>query len=215
MQGQNDNEYDLGDEALNSQLAEGLASYFERKNNGENVDIASLVQAYPTVSGELTQALNLLQLPDQLAKTKPNVQNAWLRFKTEVFTAQLATQTASNSLGNFVMQAIVKNDPELKNTGLPRNTLEALAHDATPMAAFQNYQFDDYAQLAKRYQVKNELFPRVLKWFKGLGKSLNLNTGSSFGSSGLVFAREESREWELSEEALAAALERYEADTNS
>ena len=100
----------------------------------------------------------------------------------------------------------MQNDRELKSIGLPDPTLRAMSQDATPLAAFQSYNFDDYAQLAKRYGVKNDLFPRVLKWIKKLGKSLSMPSGASFGS-GVVFAREEEHNRSLSEAELAQALE--------
>ena len=188
---------------LNNQMADALAVYFERKNSGEKLDAAAFVQDWPNIKTELGRAINLLQLPERTPQL--STQEAWQRFKGVVFTGQ--TAPATDSLGSYVAQALVTNDASLKNTGLPRATLEAMSQDATPLAAFQNYQFDDYAQLAKRYGVKDNLFPRVLKWFKGVGKSLNLKTNAGFGNGGLVFARPEDSKAALSEAELAQAVE--------
>lgn len=199
-----DKEPDSPNQEQNAQLADALANYFERKNSGEQINTVAYVQTYPQIQTELSRAINVLQIPDKAAKSQPNTKAAWRRFKTEVFTGQTVNVTAPESLGTYVAQAIQQNDRELKSTGLPQITLEALSHDATPLTEFQNYKFDDYAQLAKRYGVKNELFPHVLKWFKGLSKSLSLNPG---GGNSFVFAREEDFKRELSESDLVDALE--------
>lgn len=203
------NEPDSRSQESNNQLADALATYFEHKNSGEKIDTVAFVQAYPNIKLELSQALNILQLPEQVAPSQPDVKEAWQRFKTEVFNGQTAkaTQTAPDSLGSYVAQALVQNDVELKNSGLARPTLVAMSQDATPLSEFQNYKFDDYAQLAKRYGVKNELFPRVLKWFKGLSKSLGAGPKTSFGRAGAMFAREEGFQRDISEAQLTQALE--------
>ena len=188
---------------LNNQLADALATYFERKNSGEKLDAATFVQEWPNIKTELGQTISLLQLPERTSLL--STQEAWQHFRGVVFTGQIVP--ATNSLGSYVAQALFTNDVGLKNTGLPRATLEAMSQDTTPLAAFQNYQFDDYAQLAKRYGVKDNLFPRVLKWFKGVGKSLNLTKGAGFGNGGMVFARPEDSKGALSEAELAQALE--------
>ncbi len=91
---------------------------------------------------------------------------------------------------------------------MPKNTLEAIQADATPLEQLKGYKLNDYAALAKRYGIKDNLFPRMLKWLKGLGKNLALPQ-SQMGGRGMVFARdEEARRHGVNEAQLAEHLER-------
>lgn len=193
-------------EAVNARFSEALAAYLEQRN-GEAVSPV----AFQDFSDEdLRGALALLQLADKAAKMQPDINLAWHNFRAKSFdSAALATDPAS--LGGYVSGALETEQAlALKQSGLPRETLEALRSDQTPLNELKDFELADYAALAKRYGVKDALFPRMLKWLKGLGKNFaapNLGLGGSM-QRGMAFAREKDYEQRVSEEYLAGELER-------
>ncbi|HEX2914263.1 MAG TPA: hypothetical protein VH186_25920 [Chloroflexia bacterium] len=199
---------DNGDEVA-PELNEALAAYFEGANGGdvsrEPEDIIS--KSSSAVQAEWQQFQALLQAP---AKAAPSLDSAWQRFRVRAF--EVAPVTQPESLGIYVSEALNKNEQAaISDSGLNRATLEALKNDPTPVAAMKDYQLNDYVALARRYGVKDSAFPRVLKWLKGLAKSLS--APSYGGSRGMVFAREdEKREQGLSETELAQQLEQRSED---
>src|SRR5262249_31656384 len=140
----------------------------------------------------------LLQMPQRTSQAKPSVDTAWQRFRAKAFEGA----TESVSLGGYVAQ---NEQDVIQESGLPSTTLEALKADPTPLSELKGYQINDYANLARRYGVEDSLFPRMLKWLKGLGKSLT--APSSGAMRGMVFARdEEPRQPGLSETELSEEL---------
>ena len=181
---------DMSDDEVTPEMREAVAMYLEATNRGET----------PTVFGqseEWQRAVALLNLPKQAAKRGTNVEMAWQYFQARHF--EVATQEAS--LGNYIAH---QNDKEmLKESGLSKPTLEALKNDPTPIRDLKGYELNDYAALARRYGVKDNAFPRMLKWLKSVGKSFM----SPSMSGGMVYARdEESRKQGLSETDLADKL---------
>jgi hypothetical protein len=183
------------------EFREALAVYFERKNGSlETVETAARL-SQPVVA--------LLALPERWGHQTPNVDAAWQRFQQRAFSPA-TQQAASLSLGGYVSQALTQSEAStVVESGLPKATLEAITADSTSLDELKGYQLNDYADLARRYGVKDSAFPRMLRWLKGLGKSFAL---PSLGSSGgMVFAREEEvRQPGLSEAELAELSEKLE-----
>ena len=203
MQGKFDKEIKVtsDEDTLTPEFQEALAAYFESLNS-PNRHEEPLARS---VAGLGPQVEALLEIPRRLERQEPDVNSAWQRFQQRNFS-----QTASDSLGRYVSQALAQNETSaIAESGLPKDTLEAIKSDATSMEVLKGYQLTDYAALARRYGVKDSAFPRMLRWLKGLGKSLSfpaLNT-----SSGMVFAREEEvRHQGLNEAELAEQLEKPE-----
>ncbi len=211
MQNNMNNTYDqFGSDEVSSELSERLAEYLEGLNTGQTVPVALM-----DGDEEWTRLTGLLQTPRRMtlaAATLP-VESAWQSFRMRAFEVKPAlqpeVQAQDNSLGSYVAQALAANEQAtLNESGLPKNTLEAFQVDATPLAQLKGYKLDDYAALAKRYGIKDNLFPRMLKWLKGLGKNLAL-PASQLGGRGMVFARdEEARRQGVHEAQLAEDLAR-------
>ncbi|MBN9389277.1 MAG: hypothetical protein J0I20_14710 [Chloroflexi bacterium] len=187
------------------EFQEALAVYFERLNGpeGSGKVIANSASLDPQVE-------SLLGLPGRLKPRSSDVDSAWMRFKQRSFSPAVVAQENTASLGHYVSQALDQNEASaITESGLSKSTLEAIKADRTSMDELRGYQLNDYANLARQYGVKDSAFPRMLRWLKGLGKSLTL---PSFGSSGsMVFAREEeARRQGLSEAELAEHLEQSE-----
>lgn len=182
-------------------MAEAITAFIEELNNGQIPDPASFARNYPNAQqSELEMSLRLLAAPRKASVT-PDVNTAWQNFSARVFTVP-ATETVS--LGNYVAQALDQKDPELTASKLSVAALEAMKQDDTPLTALRGYQLNDYADLAKRYGVKDAAFPRMLKWLKNAAKSFSSNPGAL---RGVAFARPAERQQELSEKEIAAALE--------
>ncbi len=217
MQGDT-NKQNLPDEEpgteLTGRFTETLAAYFEQRNSG--APPAEVAAAFHEVDDEIRQAIALLQFPERVALTQPDIDRAWQNFRVQAFVAASApvTQVApeANSLGGYVNEAL-QTGQVVKDSGLPRETLEALRADATPLSELKGFELADYAALAKRYGVKDNLFPRMLKWLKGLGKSF---TAPSFGSlsSRPMYARQEDYKHQVDEEFLAGEMQRTEPKEN-
>jgi hypothetical protein len=192
------------------EFREALAVYFERLNgaevSGEAVALLSTMKAQPAADWARVEAL--LEVPDRLDRQTPDVDRAWQSFQQRAFSGLAETQAASLSLGRYVSEALARNETSaIVESGLPKATLEAIQSDATSLDDLKGYQLNDYADLARRYGVKDSAFPRMLRWLKGLGKSF---TFPALGQSGgLVFAREEEvRKQGLNEAELAEQLEK-------
>jgi len=203
MQGDFDKNDKPGEEP-EARFGEKLAAYFEQRNANEteNKDIA------PALDGdeELKRALALVRLTDKARQDRPDIEKAWQTFKARAFVP--AAAPAVNSLGYYVAEELAGGQLS-KTSGLPRETLEALQQDQTPLARLKDFELADYAALAKRYEVKDTLFPRMLKWLKGLGKNFSAPAfGSGLQQGRLIFAREEGHEPQVSETYLAEELER-------
>ena len=186
------------------EMREALASYFEKLNGGEidpAIDPAALLAtAHPETQAEWQRTMALLKVSQRQGQAVTSVNAAWQRFRTRAF--ENATAEAA-SLGGYVAQ---NEQDAIQESGLPATTHEALKSDPTPLAELKGYRINDYADLARRYGVEDSLFPRMLKWLKGLGKSL---TAPSSGGAmrGMVFARdEEARQSGLSETELSEEL---------
>jgi hypothetical protein len=185
-------------------MADALAAYLEQLNlnNGAIPDAKMFAAQYAGVNQtELLESLNLLAMPRK--PLKPDVNSAWLKFSAKNFAS--AHQTAS--LGNYVQSAIATNDADLSAAKIPQASLEAMKQDQTPLAALKDYELKDYADLAKRYGVKDALFPRLLKWLKNVGKSMS---NPQFGASPRAqfgFARQEDRQPDLTGQEIEKALE--------
>jgi hypothetical protein len=188
------------------EFQEALAVYFEHLNGAEDAGEAAVSN-----SASLEPQMEaLLGLPGRLTPRSSDVNSAWMRFKQRSFSPTLVAQENKASLGHYVSQALDQNEASaISESGLSKTTLEAIKADGTSMDELRGYQLNDYASLARRYGVKDSAFPRMLRWLKGLGKSLTL---PSFGTSGsMVFAREEeARRQGLSEVELAEHLEESE-----
>jgi hypothetical protein len=187
------------------EFQEALAVYFERLNGAEGSGdiVANSASLDPQVEA-------LLGLLGRLKPRSSDVDSAWMRFKQRSFSPAVATQENTASLGHYVSQALDQNEASaISESGLSKSTLEAIKADRTSMDDLRGYQLNDYANLARQYGVKDSAFPRMLRWLKGLGKSLTL---PSFGTSGsMVFAREEeARRQGLSEAELAEHLDQSE-----
>ncbi len=192
---------------ITGQFSEFVAKYFEQKNNGASpAELANLMQSANT-DEELRRVVGLIKLTEKAAQDKTDIDKAWQSFRARTFKA--APATAKVNLGNYVSETLASGEA-VKVSGLPRETLEALRQDNTPLTELKDFELADYAALAKRYGVKDTLFPRMLKWLKGLGKSFAAPT--TFGPSRptLRFAREEGFEYQATEQTLADELERAE-----
>jgi hypothetical protein len=194
------------DSEVAPEMREALAMYFEKLNGGE-VDpavepAALLANGQPETQTEWQRTMALLQMPQRYSQIGPSVDTAWQRFRTRAFDGATAAETVS--LGGYVAQ---NEQNVIDESGLPSTTLEALKADPTPLSELKGYRINDYADLARRYGVEDSLFPRMLKWLKGLGKGL---TAPSSGSMrGMVFARdEEARQPGLSEAELSEELDK-------
>jgi hypothetical protein len=186
-------------------MREALAQYFEQLNSGEADPTVGLETTSPEALADWQHTLALLQLPQRLNQQPPSVDAAWQRFRARVFD-QTATQSVN--LGSYVAQ---NEQLVIQESGLPQPTLEALKADPTPLSDLKNYQVKDYAALARRYDVEDSLFPRMLKWLKGLGK--NLVAPSSGPVRGMVFARDdEPRQPGLKEHELAEELDKQQKE---
>ena len=190
---------------VTSEFQEALAVYFENLNNA---DSSSDVVAKSTRLDPQVEAL--LGLPGRLKSRSSDVDGAWMRFKQRSFSPASATQENTVNLGLYVSQALDQNEASaISESGLSKSTLEAIKADQTSMEELRGYQLNDYANLARRYGVKDSAFPRMLRWLKGLGKSLTLPSFNT--SAGMVFAREEEvRRQGLSEAELSEHLEQSE-----
>lgn len=190
---------------VTSEFQEALAVYFECLNGAESSSeaVAGSANLEPQVDA-------LLSLPGRLKPRSSDVDGAWMRFKQRSFSPVAATQKDTASLGLYVSQALDRNEASaISESGLSKSTLEAIKADRTSMDELRGYQLNDYANLARRYGVKDSAFPRMLRWLKGLGKSLALPSFNPSGS--MVFAREEEvRRQGLSEAELAGQLEESE-----
>jgi hypothetical protein len=190
---------------VTSEFQEALAVYFERLNDaGSSSDmLAGSTSLEPQVEV-------LLALPGRLKHRPADLDSAWMRFKQRSFSAATETQQATASLGRYVSQALDHNEASaIVESGLPKSTLEAIKADRTSMDELRGYQLNDYADLARRYGVKDSAFPRMLRWLKGLGKSFTLPSFNPSG--GMVFAREEEvRRQGLNEAELAEQVEQPE-----
>ncbi len=190
---------------VTSEFQEALAVYFEQFNAaGTTGDrVAKSASLEPQVAA-------LLALPGRLKPQPSDVDSAWMRFKQRSFTAVGETQEASASLGRYISQVLDQNEASaIVESGLPKSTLEAIKADQTSMDELRGYQLNDYANLARRYGVKDSAFPRMLRWLKGLGKSFTLPSLNTSG--GMVFAREEEvRRQGLNEAELAERLDQPE-----
>lgn len=191
------------DEPVEARFSEALAAYFEQRNGEASAPVVD-------ASDEETRAaLALLQLPEKAAKIRPDVNMAWQNFRVKAFGLEAVADPAR--LGGYVSNVLeTGHNQAVKDSGLPRETLEALRSDPTPLQELKDFELADYAALAKRYGVKDALFPRMLKWLKGLGKNFsapNLGLGGSM-QRGMAFAREKDYEQRVSEEFLAEELER-------
>lgn len=190
---------------VTSEFQEALVVRFERLNSAGNASDA----AAQSVSLE-PQVEALLVLPSRLKPQPSDVDGAWMRFKQRSFSQAAETQPTVASLGRYVAQALDHNEAStVTESGLSKSTLEAIKSDSTSMEDLRGYQLNDYADLARRYGVKDTAFPRMLRWLKGLGKSLTLPSFNT--SSNMVFAREEEvRRQGLNEAELAGQLEQPE-----
>jgi hypothetical protein len=182
-------------------MAEALAEYLEQMNNGSTPDAKTFVAQYHHLNQqELLASLSLLALPRKPVKL--NVDSAWQNFKAKNFVH--AVQPVS--LGNYVQKALDSGDAELAK--LPQASLEALKQDQTPISDLKDYELKDYAALAKRYGVKDSLFPRMLKWMKGVAKNVsNAAQATMTPKAQYGFARPTDRQRDLSESEIAEALE--------
>ena len=201
MQNQDMNQSTGQAEEMEPALQEALAVYFEQGSDWTPAQISNLSAAQQT---EWQQMQALLKLPQAALEVRPSVASAWQSFRSSHFEMATATETAS--LGNYVAQALDQQEQTtLKESGLSKATLEALKADNTPLESLKDYELNDYARLARRYEVKDNAFPRMLKWLKGLSKSLTFSSGNF--SRGAVFARdEETRPQKLNETDLAQEL---------
>ncbi|MEI6046986.1 MAG: hypothetical protein WCS37_21775, partial [Chloroflexota bacterium] len=171
---------------VDSRFSETLAAYFEQRNSG-------LEPVVEETSEELRRALALVHLSEKAAQDRPDVDKAWQMFRVRAFATAPAVVEKEQpvSLGGYVSGALERGQAT-KESGLPQETLEALREDHTPLAELKDFGLADYAALAKRYDVKENLFPRMLKWLKVLGKNF---AAPSFGNGGLsrgmMYAREQ------------------------
>ena len=198
MQDKNIKKNSEPEEEINPQMQEALAAYFEARNGGQ---VSKTPTEWLSVAqlAEWQQAQALLEIPGRALETRPSVEMAWQSFRSRSFAV------TPDSLGNYVTNALAQAEQTtLKESGLSKATLEALRADPTPIEKLKNYELDDYAALARRYEVKDSTFPRMLKWLKALGKSLTLPTTGS--TRGMVFAREDEPRQGLSEAELLASL---------
>ncbi len=188
---------------VSPEMQEAIAAYFEQHNGGEisRTPETWLSEGQQT---EWEQTQTLLNVPQRLLVSRPVLDAAWASFKVRAFEMPV---TAEGSLGAYVASALdTAEQTTLHESGLSRTTLEALKVDNTPIEKLKDYELNDYAALARRYNIKDNAFPRMLKWLKGLGKSLT--TAGLNLNRGMVFARdEEVRQPGLSEAELAASLE--------
>lgn len=209
MQGEISKNNKPGDEPeaeVSSRFSEAVAAYFEQRN-GE-----TLSEAFATADEtdeELRRAVALLQLTERAGQAQPDVNNAWQMFRAKAFVPVAAPE--AGSLGNYVTETLDAAEA-VKASGLPREALEALRQDRTPLAELKDFELADYAAMAKRYGVKDAVFPRMLKWLKGLGKNFAAPSLGGGMSRGMVFAREEEYEHRVSEAHMAEELQRTAQD---
>lgn len=182
-------------------MSEAIAAYLEELNSGTPLEVSAFAGRYPHINqAELEKSLKLFAIPRQPI-AMPDVNTAWQKFSAKNF--KLVNQP-SMSLGNYVQQAIDTGDNVLAAAKLPSASLEALKQDPTPVSALRNYELGDYAALAKRYGVKDALFPRLLKWLKGVGKTMTM---PATPARGMVYARPTDRQQYLTEQDIEQALE--------
>ena len=188
------------EDEVNIEWQEALAAYFESHNGGE-------VSAIPTArltdrqQADWLAAQALLGIPERALEVRPSVETAWQSFRAARF--EVAPTSDAVSLGSYVAR---HEQTTLKDSGLSPATVEALKADPTPLETLRGYELNDYAALARRYDVKDSAFPRMLKWLKALGKSLTLPTANP--ARGMMFAREdEVRTPGLSEAELLESLQ--------
>jgi hypothetical protein len=191
------------EKALNNEelaMADAIAEYLEQMNTGTLPDAKSFAARYTNLNQtDLVASLNLLGLPRQTIK--PDVNGAWLKFSSKNFNP--AYQPLS--LGSYIQQALNSGDKELAK--LPHASLEALKQDQTPISALKDYELRDYAALAKRYGVKDSLFPRMLKWLKGVAKTVSTGTQISLTPRAQFgFARQTERDIQLNEAEIDEAV---------
>lgn len=187
---------------ISNRFSEAVAAYFEQRN-GETV--AEFTIAPET--DDLRRALALFQVTERAYQDRPDVNTAWQMFRAKAFVPVAVPE--AGSLGSFVNETLEAVEA-VKASGLSRETLEALRQDKTPLTELKDFELADYAAMAKRYGVKDTVFPRMLKWLKGLGKNF---AAPSFGGGmqrGMMFAREEGYEHQVSEAHLAEELQRTE-----
>lgn len=201
---------DEADLAVAPEFREALAVYFERLNGPGEAESSQAAARFSSPDPQLEGVQALLELPDRLARQTPAVDSAWQRFQQRAFSRTAQTQAAEASLGGYVSQALAQSEAStVVESGLPKATLEAIQADSTTLDELKGYQLNDYAALARRYGVKDSAFPRMLRWLKGLGKSLAFPSAGPVG--GMVFAREEEvRQPGLKEAELAEQLEQPE-----
>ncbi len=194
------------DEEITPEIQEALAAYFEQMNGAETTsDPAVLLASMPSeVLAQWQQAMALLSVPQRAALQTMSVETAWQSFRARAFTPASVQQA---SLGGYVAETLAHSEQTaLKESGLSRPTLEALKSDPTPLNELKGYKLNDYAALARRYGVEDSLFPRMLKWLKGLGNKLSVSSPGA--PRGMVFARdEEPHQPTLTETELAQHLE--------
>ncbi len=191
---------------VSEQFVAAITGYFEEKNGFNKSKVAFKITE--NSGEEIRQALALLEVPERLSPAHPDVDGAWQRFRVEAFDLKPAqTAVEAKSLGLYVSEALSAGEAS-RQSGLPEKTLEALRRDGTALADLKNFELADYAALAKRYGVKDTLFPRMLKWLKGLSKNLGTSSfgGAGFSSRSMVFAREDEYKQGINEEYLAEEL---------
>jgi hypothetical protein len=206
MQGKVNKRDGAGEEPeVSEQFSEAIAAYLEQRNDENNSNVAfEAAENDP----ELRRAVALFKVTERAENDQPDVNSAWQKFKAQAFVPVAQTVAVEGSLGYYVAEALATGEAE-KATGVPREALEALRQDETPLTELKDFELADYAALAKRHGVKDPVFPRMLKWLKGLGKNF---AAPSFGGSnfaaGMTFARQEDYEMRVSEAHLAQELER-------
>jgi hypothetical protein len=204
MQDKFGKEASSNEDNITPEFQEALAVYFERLNGEGSSEVVAL--SARTEVGLGTQVEALLEIPRRLERRSVGADVAWQRFQKRNFSPVAEAQ--KDSLGRYVSQALDQNESAaVVESGLSKSILEAIKSDATSMEELKGYQLNDYAALARRYDVKDSAFPRMLRWLKGLGKSFAMPSLNP--SAGMVFAREEEiRQQGLSEAELAEQIEK-------
>lgn len=184
-------------ESISPQLTEALAIYLENLNGGsETLDPAVLFKNEPHLIAEWQQLVTLLRVP-QSAKQQPlSAGSAWQKFRSRAFDV---VAVAPESLGSYIA---VNEQAALAESGLSPATLEKMKNDPTLLKDLKHYELKDFVDVARRNGVNDTTFPRMLKWLKGLGKSLFAPPSNTR----LRFAREEDYKQGLSESEIVEKL---------
>ncbi len=116
-------------------------------------------------------------------------------------------------LGAYVTQTLTV-EQVIENSGLPRETVEALFTDQTPVADLKEFELKDYSALAKNYLIKENHIPNLITWLKGLTKNFSITTPSvSKLSYGELFGRQEEFEYQPTEDLLLEELRKGNSQT--